>query len=105
VYEGNFPKVVDNHYVGEFCLNGIQIPAEGQPLIDISFELSKEGLLDVTAVVIKSGIRKKETFETVRKFTPEVIQSLAKKAVRHASGIQFIYLTMMSCFFLPQSNR
>jgi len=58
--------VVDNLYAITYFLDGIQIPVEGKPVIDVSFELSKEGLLDITAVVEESGIQKKVTFETVR---------------------------------------
>lgn len=47
VYEGTSEKKSDNYFLGEFELTGL--PSQGLPQINVNFELTEEGILNVTA--------------------------------------------------------
>ena len=49
VYEGERPMAKDNHFLGNFHLNGIPLAARGVPQIEVTFEIDANGILKVTA--------------------------------------------------------
>lgn len=56
VYEGERPKTVDNHLLGEFNISGIQKARKGEPKIEVSFEIDSNGMLTVTARDESTGV-------------------------------------------------
>lgn len=50
VYEGVNPLTIQNHLLGEFTLEGIQVALKGVALIDVAFMVDKNGILSVSAV-------------------------------------------------------
>jgi chaperone protein DnaK len=55
VYEGERPMAKDNHFLGNFHLNGIPLAPRGVPQIEVSFELDANGILTVTAIEKATG--------------------------------------------------
>lgn len=55
VYEGERKFTRDNHLLGKFDLDGIPPAPRGVPKIEVSFEVSADGILEVTATETGSG--------------------------------------------------
>ena len=50
VYQGERPRVVNNHYLGEFKLENIKPSPRGIPKIDVIFDVDANGIVTVRAV-------------------------------------------------------
>lgn len=59
VYEGERKFTKDNHLLGQFELNGIPPAPRGVPKIDVTFEVSSDGILEVTAIESGTGAENK----------------------------------------------
>ena len=55
VYEGERKLTRDNHLLGTFDLNGIPPAPRGVPKISVTFEVSADGILEVTAIETGTG--------------------------------------------------
>merc|ERR1711881_624120 len=55
VFEGERPMVKDNHKLGDFNLEGIAPAPRGTPQIEVSFDISADGILNVQAVDKANG--------------------------------------------------
>ena len=58
VYQGERPLSRDNHYLGQFLLEGIEPAAAGVPKIDIEFSIDADGIILVKARDRKTGAEK-----------------------------------------------
>src|SRR5262249_15299266 len=59
VYEGERAMTKDNHLLGRFELEGIPPALRGVPQIDVTFDMDKNGILNVSAVDKGTGLEKK----------------------------------------------
>lgn len=59
VYEGERPMSKDNHKLGEFNLEGIAPAPRGVPQIEVTFDISADGILNITAVDKATGKNEK----------------------------------------------
>jgi molecular chaperone DnaK (HSP70) len=57
VYEGEQPKVQDNHFLDKFELSGIPPAPRYVPQIEVTFEIDASGILHVSAFEAKGGKR------------------------------------------------
>ncbi|CAF2423133.1 unnamed protein product [Rotaria sp. Silwood2] len=57
VFEGERSMTKDNHFLGHFVLSGIKSAPRGEPLIDVTFEIDVNGILNVTAKDRDTGNR------------------------------------------------
>ena len=55
IYEGERPLTKDNHFLGEFVLDGLHAAPKGMPKIDVSFEIDENSILTVKAKDQGSG--------------------------------------------------
>jgi len=55
VYEGERVMFKDNNVLGEFTLDGIPPAPRGEPVIEVTFEVDANSILDVTAVDKSTG--------------------------------------------------
>ena len=55
VFQGESVKADQNHYLGEFTIDGIPKGPQGKEKIDVRFAYDLNGLLDVTAVLCSNG--------------------------------------------------
>lgn len=56
VYQGESPRLDDNHEIGRFMFQGLNASADCDGRILVRFELSLDGTLEVTAIESRSGI-------------------------------------------------
>jgi heat shock protein 1/8 len=61
IYEGERARVVDNNWLGKFQLSGIPAVPRGDPKIRVYFEIDANGILNVSAVELTTGISYKIT--------------------------------------------
>ena len=52
VYQGERPLSRDNHYLGQFLLEGIEPAAAGVPKIDIEFTIDADGIILIRINVV-----------------------------------------------------
>ena len=50
VYQGERPRVINNHYLGEFKLQNIKPSPRGIPKIDVIFDVDANGIVTVRAI-------------------------------------------------------
>ena len=64
VYEGERAFIKDNNLLGEFVLSGIPPAPKGVPKIQVTFDIDKNGILNVSAVESDIGIVNKITLKS-----------------------------------------
>jgi len=81
VYEGERPLTKENHLLGSFELQGIRPAANGDPQIEVTFEVDINGILHVTAEDLES--RKKESITITKdkdRLTPQEIERMVRES-------------------------
>ncbi|XP_021760873.1 heat shock cognate 70 kDa protein-like [Chenopodium quinoa] len=80
VYEGERPKVENNNYLGVFELSGIKTSSKGSTLINVCFEIDKNGILNVSAEDTTSGSRNEITITNHSRLSTEEVEKMMKEA-------------------------
>ena len=85
VFEGERPKIKDNHFLGQFDLTDIPLAPRGVPQIDVTFDIDVNGILNVTAEEKTKGTKKNIVIDskTSRLSTKEV-NRMVQEAERFA---------------------
>ena len=85
VYEGERRFTRDNHLLGKFDLTGIPPAPRGVPKIEVSFEVSADGILEVTATETGTGKENKIKITNDRgRLSQEEIERMVKEAQENA---------------------
>jgi molecular chaperone DnaK len=85
IYQGDRERAQENEYLGTLKLAGLPKKPRGQVQISVSFEVSNECLLKVTAKEASTGHEVSSTFTT--KDTPESVKArLAQEAEQGGNG-------------------
>ncbi|KAK9741025.1 hypothetical protein RND81_03G076700 [Saponaria officinalis] len=61
VYEGERARAEDNHFLGMFKLSDFPPTAKGKTKFDVSFDVDDDGILNVSAVELSTGLRNQIT--------------------------------------------
>jgi len=82
ILEGERKRSADNNVLGSFDLEGIPAMPRGMPQISITYDISADSILNVSAVVDNaSGVSKNLTITNDKnKFSAEEIEKLIKEA-------------------------
>jgi heat shock protein 5 len=81
VFEGERPMTKDNHFLGQFNLNGIPPAARGVPQIQVIFEVSTDGILKVSAKDMGTGKSDSINIDSNKdRLSPEEIEEMVKVA-------------------------
>ena len=84
VFEGERKFTRDNHLLGKFDLDGIPPAPRGVPKIDVTFEVSADGILEVSAV--ESGTGKENKIKITNdkgRLSQEEIDRMLQEAKEH----------------------
>lgn len=85
VYEGERPMTKNNHLLGKFELTGIPPAPRGVPQIDVTFDVDRNGILNVSAVDKGTGKSEKITITNDKgRLTPEEIERMISEAEKFA---------------------
>ncbi|CDI75449.1 heat shock protein 70, putative [Eimeria praecox] len=85
VYEGERPMTKNNHLLGKFELTGIPPAPRGVPQIDVTFDVDRNGILNVSAVDKGTGKSEKITITNDKgRLTPDEIERMIQEAEKFA---------------------
>ncbi len=85
VYQGERELVRDNRCLGEFELRGIPAMPAGLPKIEVKFMLDADGILKVSAVELRSGIKQEVKLEPQYGLSDKEVEEMLKASIDHAS--------------------
>jgi len=93
VFEGERAKTANNHFLGQFTLEGIPPAPRGQPQIEVTFSVDKDGLLTVSAEDTATDNRMEVSIESSN-LSDEEKEAMAEEAARFAEEDALIRKTI-----------
>lgn len=86
VFQGERPMARDNKSLGNFKLDGIQPAQRSMPMIEVSFDIDANGIVNVGAKVQATGKEQKITTSASTNLTKEDIDRLLQEATANAAS-------------------
>ncbi|MGM0482583.1 MAG: molecular chaperone DnaK [Patescibacteria group bacterium] len=83
VLQGERPMATDNKSLGRFILDGIEQAPRGIPQIEVTFDVNKDGILNVTAKDKKTGKEQSIRIEANTGLSEEEIERMRTEAEEH----------------------
>ena len=84
VFQGERPMAADNRLLAQFDLVDVDAAPRGVPKIEVSFDIDKNGILNVTARDQKTGKEVKRQIEQSSGLSNEEVEKMRKDAERFA---------------------
>jgi len=84
VFQGERPMAADNRLLAQFDLVDIEQAPRGMPKIEVSFDIDKNGILNVTARDQKTGKEVKRQIEQSSGLSNDEVEKMRKDAERFA---------------------
>lgn len=86
VYQGEREMVADNRKIGEFILKGIPSMPAGIPKIELTFLLNADGILQVSAKELRSGVSQQVTLKPQYGITDQQIKDMLQDSLNFAES-------------------
>ena len=86
VLQGERPMAYDNKTLGRFQLTGIPAAPRGVPQIEVTFNIDRNGIVNVSAKDLGTGNEQKVTITASTNMTEEEIQQRVKEAEQFAEA-------------------
>ncbi|MCL4558146.1 MAG: molecular chaperone DnaK [Deltaproteobacteria bacterium] len=80
VFQGESATADENELLGEFILSGIRMTKKGEPRIEVSFDIDNNGIVNVSAVDLDTGLESKIEIVSSSKLTEEEIKAMSDEA-------------------------
>lgn len=84
VYQGEREMCSDNRKLGEFILNDIPAMPAGLPKIDIQFLLNADGILNIEAVELRSGVKQSIQIQPQYGLSDKDVEKMLLSAMQNA---------------------
>ena len=84
VLQGERPMAADNKTLGRFELTDIPAAPRGVPQIQVTFDIDKNGIVNVSAKDMGTGKEQKITIQSASGLSDEEIERMKKEAEEHA---------------------
>jgi molecular chaperone HscA len=84
VYQGERDLVKDNRKLGAFTLTGIPSMPAGLPKVDVSFLINADGILQVSAKELRSGVSQSIDIKPQYGLTDEEVEQRLMDSITHA---------------------
>ena len=84
VYQGERDLVKDNRKLGEFTLTGIPAMPAGLPKVDVSFLINADGILQVSAKELRSGVTQCIDIKPQYGLTDQEVEQRLMDSITHA---------------------
>lgn len=84
VYQGERDLVKDNRKLGAFTLTGIPNMPAGLPKVDVSFLINADGILQVSAKELRSGVSQTIDIKPQYGLTDEEVEQMLMDSITHA---------------------
>jgi len=85
VLQGNRPMAVDNRTLGRFNLTGIAPAPRGMPQVEVTFDIDRNGILNVSAKDKATGKEQSIRIEGASGLSKEEIEKMKRDAEAHAA--------------------
>ena len=85
VLQGERPMAADNKTLGRFELTDIPAAPRGVPQIQVTFDIDKNGIVNVSAKDMGTGKEQKITIQSASGLSDEEIERMKKEAEEHAA--------------------
>ncbi len=86
VYQGERDLVKDNRKLGEFTLKGIPSMPAGLPKVDVSFLINADGILQVSAKELRSGVSQSIDITPQNGLSDEEVEERLMDSITHAKA-------------------
>ncbi|MBQ4436841.1 MAG: molecular chaperone DnaK, partial [Clostridia bacterium] len=86
VLQGERPMAYDNKTLGKFQLTGIPAAPRGVPQIEVTFNIDRNGIVNVSAKDLGTGNEQKVTITASSNMTEEEIKQRVKEAEQYAEA-------------------
>ena len=84
IYQGDRDLVKDNRKLGEFTLKGIPSMPAGLPKVDVSFLINADGILQVSAKELRSGVSQSIDIKPQNGLSDEEVEERLMDSITHA---------------------
>lgn len=84
VYQGERDLVIDNRKLAEFNLTGIPSMPAGLPKVDIQFTINADGILQVKATELRSGIAQSIEVQPQYGLSDQEVEAMLMDSITHA---------------------
>ena len=86
VFQGERELIAQNRKLGEFILSGIPAMPSGLPKIQIQFALNTDGLLNVTAKELRSGVEQSIEIQPSYGLTDQEVENMLRAGLENAES-------------------
>ncbi len=86
VYQGERELIAQNRKLGEFILSDIPAMPAGLPKIQIQFALNTDGLLNVTAQELRSGVKQSIEIQPSYGLTDQEVENMLRAGLENAQS-------------------
>jgi len=80
VFQGESDRAEDNELLGEFVLSGLRKAKKGEVEIEVTFEISADGIVSVSAKDLETGLLQSITVTATSGLTENEIQKMARES-------------------------
>jgi molecular chaperone DnaK len=77
VFQGESDRAEDNELLGEFVLSGLRKAKRGDVEVEVTFEISADGIVSVSAKDLETGLQQSITVTATSSLTEQEIQRMA----------------------------
>ncbi|MEQ8274443.1 MAG: molecular chaperone DnaK [Deltaproteobacteria bacterium] len=88
VFQGDSLRAEENELLGEFILSGLREAPRGEVEVDVTFEISADGIVSVSAKDLETGQQQSITVTATSGLTEEEIKRMAKDAADYAVDVK-----------------
>ncbi len=88
VFQGESLRAEDNELLGEFILSGLREAPRGEVEVEVSFEISADGIVSVSAKDLETGQQQSITVTATSGLTEDEIRRMAREAADHAVDVK-----------------
>lgn len=86
VYQGEREMIADNRKIGEFILKGIPSMPAGIPKVELTFLINTDGILQVSAKELRSGVSQEVTLKPQYGITDKEIKNMLQESISFAQS-------------------
>jgi molecular chaperone HscA len=86
VYQGERDLVIDNRELATFTLKGIPAMPAGLPKIQVSFQIDADGILQVSAKELRSGVEQSIKINDKLGLDDALVEQMIGASIRHATS-------------------
>lgn len=88
VFQGDSQRAEDNELLGEFILSGLRKAPRGEVEVEVTFEISADGIVSVSAKDLETGLQQSITVTATSGLTEDEISRMAHESADYAVSVK-----------------